>query len=40
MLFTAYGLRCCFYPVLSLADAPLHPHKIARRTFIRIADRI
>lgn len=30
----------CFAPVLSLAEAPLHPHNIARGTFIRVADRI
>ena len=30
----------CFAPVLSLAEAPLHPHNLARGTFIRVADRI
>ncbi len=26
----------CFAPVLSMADAPLHPHNAARGTFIEV----
>jgi alpha-methylacyl-CoA racemase len=28
------GSDACFAPVLSLADAPRHPHNLARRTFL------
>lgn len=28
------GTEVCFAPVLSLAEAPLHPHNIARETFV------
>jgi len=28
------GTEVCFAPVLSLAEAPLHPHNIARQTFV------
>ena len=31
---------CCFAPVLSLAEAPLHPHMVARSGFLRIDDVI
>lgn len=27
---------CCFSPVLSMQEAPFHPHNIARRTFIDV----
>jgi alpha-methylacyl-CoA racemase len=27
----------CFAPVLSLAEAPLHPHNVARETFVEVA---
>lgn len=27
------GTDCCFAPVLGLAEAPVHPHNIARQTF-------
>lgn len=27
---------CCFAPVLSLTEAPAHPHNAARRTFIEV----
>jgi alpha-methylacyl-CoA racemase len=30
----------CFAPVLSLAEAPQHPHNVARGTFIEIADAV
>lgn len=30
----------CFAPVLSLAEAPEHPHNIARETFIRAGDMV
>jgi len=26
----------CFAPVMSLAEAPAHPHNIARRTFVEV----
>lgn len=32
------GRDVCFAPVLSLAEAPGHPHNVARRTFVDIAD--
>ena len=28
------GSDACFAPVLSLADAPRHPHNVARGTFV------
>jgi alpha-methylacyl-CoA racemase len=28
------GTDVCFAPVLTLAEAPLHPHMAARRTFV------
>jgi alpha-methylacyl-CoA racemase len=28
------GSDCCFAPVLSLDEAPLHPHNVARRSFV------
>ena len=31
------GTDVCFGPVLSLADAPKHPHNVARGTFIEVA---
>jgi alpha-methylacyl-CoA racemase len=31
------GSDVCFAPVLSLAEAPLHPHNVARNTFIDVA---
>jgi len=30
------GTDVCFAPVLSLAEAPSHPHNVARRTFIEV----
>lgn len=30
----------CFAPVLSLAEAPHHPHNVARGTFVEVADLI
>lgn len=30
------GSDACFAPVLSLTDAPHHPHNVARRTFVEI----
>ena len=30
----AAGTECCISPVLSLAEAPLHPHLQARGTFV------
>jgi alpha-methylacyl-CoA racemase len=32
------GTDACFAPVLSLADAPLHPHNQARSTFVEVDD--
>ncbi len=34
------GSDACFAPVLSLAEAPEHPHNVARGTFIEIAGAI
>ena len=34
------GSDVCFAPVLSLDEAPLHPHNQARATFINVNDRI
>ncbi len=31
------GTDACFAPVLSMAEAPAHPHNAARRTFVEIA---
>jgi alpha-methylacyl-CoA racemase len=30
------GTDACFAPVLTLREAPLHPHNVARRTFIEV----
>jgi alpha-methylacyl-CoA racemase len=30
------GTEVCFAPVLSLAEAPLYPHNIARQTFVEL----
>lgn len=30
------GTDACFAPVLSMTEAPLHPHNIERRTFIEV----
>jgi alpha-methylacyl-CoA racemase len=30
------GSDVCYAPVLSLAEAPKHPHNVARQTFIEI----
>jgi alpha-methylacyl-CoA racemase len=30
------GTDCCFAPVLSLAEAAVHPHNVSRGTFIRV----
>ena len=30
------GTDVCFAPVLSLAEAPSHPHNVARRTFVEV----
>ena len=30
------GTDVCFAPVLNLHDAPLHPHNIARNTFVEV----
>jgi alpha-methylacyl-CoA racemase len=32
------GTDVCFAPVLSLADAPRHPHNRARSTFVEVDD--
>lgn len=34
------GTDACFAPVMSLADAPQHPHNIARNAFIEVGDRL
>ena len=34
------GSDACFAPVLSLAEAPKHPHNVARRTFVDIGGSI
>jgi alpha-methylacyl-CoA racemase len=31
------GTDVCFAPVLSLAEAPHHPHNVARKTFVEVA---
>jgi alpha-methylacyl-CoA racemase len=31
------GSDVCFAPVLSLAEAPAHPHNVARQTFVEVA---
>ena len=31
------GTDICFAPVLSLAEAPAHPHNVARATFAEVA---
>lgn len=31
------GTDVCFAPVLSLAEAPQHPHNVARKTFVEVA---
>jgi alpha-methylacyl-CoA racemase len=30
------GTETCFAPVLTLAEAPTHPHNVARRTFVEV----
>jgi alpha-methylacyl-CoA racemase len=30
------GSECCVTPVLSLTDAPRHPHNVARETFVTV----
>ena len=30
------GTDACFAPVLSMAEAPKHPHNVARKTFVTI----
>jgi alpha-methylacyl-CoA racemase len=30
------GTNTCFAPVLTLAEAPLHPHNVSRRTFVEV----
>ena len=30
------GTDVCFAPVLSLAEAPQHPHNLARETFVEV----
>lgn len=32
------GADACFAPVLSLAEAPAHPHNAARETFVQVGD--
>ena len=34
------GTDVCFAPVLSMREAPLHPHNIARKTFVEIGGAI
>ncbi len=34
------GTDVCFGPVLDLAEAPLHPHNVARGTFIDVAGEL
>lgn len=34
------GSDVCFAPVLSLADAPRHPHNVMRGTYLRVAEAI
>lgn len=34
---TFQGTDTCFSPVLSLAEAPLHPHQRARGNFVEVA---
>jgi alpha-methylacyl-CoA racemase len=31
------GSDVCYAPVLSLAEAPKHPHNVARKTFVEVA---
>ena len=30
----------CFAPVLSMAEAPSHPHNVARQTFVKVGDHL
>ena len=32
------GTDICYGPVLSLEDAPKHPHNVARETFVTVSD--
>lgn len=32
------GSDACFAPVLNLSEAPAHPHNVARKTFVDVAD--
>jgi alpha-methylacyl-CoA racemase len=34
------GTDVCFAPVLSLSEAPLHPHNLARRAFVTVGDQL
>jgi alpha-methylacyl-CoA racemase len=34
------GTDICFAPVLSLAEAPLHPHNVARAAFVEVGGMI
>ena len=34
------GTDACFAPVLTMGEAPLHPHNVARETFITVADQL
>lgn len=34
------GTDVCFAPVLSMAEAPQHPHNVARETFVEVAGQI
>jgi alpha-methylacyl-CoA racemase len=33
------GSDVCFAPVLTMGEAPAHPHNVARRTFVEVAER-
>jgi alpha-methylacyl-CoA racemase len=34
------GTDACFAPVLDLSEAPLHPHNIARKTYMNVDGQI
>ena len=34
------GSNVCFAPVLTMGEAPLHPHNVARSTFVTFEDRV
>ena len=36
----AEGTDSCLAPVLTLGEAPSHPHNAARQTFITVADQV